>query len=294
VAAQARFELTTKRTLRLAKDALKGFGSNPWTVTRSSNGTSVNLAGGDLWAADSDLVSNAAGSNHSWIVLRNSVLGVELCFDMSNSAISITIVFSWSAGFTGGTVTTRPTATDERVLISNSSWITNNNDIALRWSVQHSTDGLATRIWVAGAATAQAHMVIERPANPSTGWSNPCVVFCGTGFPSMSSWTSVGALRYGTVASTVWVGVEGSNNAGPTDTTHGQIANEITGEWPFWPLGVIGATVGARGRHGSLTDLWFGSNSMSNGDAYPADGTNQFVQFGLAITPWNGGPVNLS
>jgi hypothetical protein len=298
VAAQASFELTTKRTLRLAKDALKGFGSNPWTVTRSSNGTSVNLAGGDLWAADSDLVSNAAGSNHSWIVLRNSVLGVELCFDF-NSGVPYyqTVAVSWSAGYTGGSLTARPTASDERLLIDRFFWITTNStNTSNRWSVQHATDGTATRFIFANSSTATGYLLIEKVASSSAGWTVPIVAFCNNTAPTATSLVSsnYGFMKHGAVQGSAQMLAEGAGNLGANDTTFGNVANDVTGEWTFWPLAVAGATAGARGRHGDVVDLWFGSSAIPSADTYPADGTNQFAQFSGLILPWNGGAVNLT
>jgi hypothetical protein len=54
------------------KTSLIGFGSTPWTVIRSSNGSSAGAS--DYWASSSDLIWNYEGSAHSWMVLQQSAL----------------------------------------------------------------------------------------------------------------------------------------------------------------------------------------------------------------------------
>jgi hypothetical protein len=86
-----------------------------------------------------------------------------------------------------------------------------------------------------------------------------------------------------------------SGGYGPSDTTFGNIANELSGEWPLWPISIDCSTVGARGRLGTLVDIWMGSSAVASGDSYPATGTTgQFAQFNNLVIPWNGGAVNLS
>jgi len=71
------------------------------------------------------------------------------------------------------------------------------------------------------------------------------------------------------------------------------MANEISGEWPMLPIGIAGVGAGARGRHGSIADLWIGSNGVASGDSYPVAQAD-FAQFGSLIVPWNRGAIHLS
>lgn len=303
--AQGSAATDNRRMLRLIKDALVGFGSNPWTVQGSCNGAggagsfSQPPGGTDKWLTDADLVGNTAGSNHSWIVLRQTGIAAnfELCIDLAAStANACTIVVSPAAGFTGGSATARPTATDEIVLISTTTFTANSADVAIRWSVSQSTDGQCTRIWWAAAGAVCGWMLFDKPGNPTSGWSNPSASWAMTGVPTAANlFGSNGRMRSGSTNGNVCMLVEGyTTNLGPNDTVFGNIANEIDSAWPMYPLGFACVTTGVRGRHGSLVDAWAGSAAVGTGDTYPNDASNQFVQIGALILPWNGGAVNLT
>jgi hypothetical protein len=112
-----RFLLELKNLLRTGTDGNIG-GPVSWSVVGSSNSASFNMSGTDTWSSLSDMVRAAAGTNHSWIVLRNSSLGggsgLEICFDyVGSSSYMYSTIYSYSAGFTGGARNNRPTATDE-------------------------------------------------------------------------------------------------------------------------------------------------------------------------------------
>lgn len=94
-------------------------GSGVWTVTRSSDGSSV--ADGDLWGNTFDpskLVRATAGVAHSWIVLKAPATlspSLYIVFDCSGSSdYSFMAVARFSQiGYPGGTVTNAPTALDD-------------------------------------------------------------------------------------------------------------------------------------------------------------------------------------
>jgi hypothetical protein len=67
-----------------------------------------------------------------------------------------------------------------------------------------------------------------------------------------------------------------------------QVPNDLTGEYSLCPIGVVSNTSPYRGRHGDLSDLWFGVSNMPIGTTYPSDGSAQFAQHGCFVTPWNG------
>jgi len=172
-----------RRLLRSIKNALVGFGTNPWTVRYSSSSAVAGTAGDgvDRWSADSDLVWAAAASAHSWIVLRQTGIATnyEVCFSLegaSATGVAMLAVVSFSAGFTGGSTTARPTATDEQIFTL-TNWSGNGADVASRWSVMQSTDGQCTRVLVCISGSVTLYWIMDRPANPSTGWANPSVSF---------------------------------------------------------------------------------------------------------------------
>lgn len=295
-AAQGSAATDNRRMLRLIKDALIGFGTNPWTVQRSCDSITVNTSG-DEWLADGDLVGGAGA--HSWIVLRQTGLAAnfEVCFDLNSAGVqTATIAVSPSAGFTGGTTSARPTATDEIVLISTATFTANAADVAIRWSVSQSSDGQSTRIWWAAAGAVCGFMIFDKPGSPTSGWSNPSASWAMTGVPTAANlFGTNGRMRSGSTNGNVCALVEGYTTAlAPADTVFGNIANEIDSAWPMYPLGIACTTSGIRGRHGNLIDAWAGSSAVGSGDTYPNDASNQFVQVGNLILPWNGGAVNLT
>ena len=112
ILAQGSALATAKRLVRLEKNGMLSFASNPFTVKASCNGTTAGSlttpAGGDLvdrWAADSDLNWNTAGSAKSWIVLKSTAFlsSFEYLLDLSGNDANgarRTIYCSPSAGFT--------------------------------------------------------------------------------------------------------------------------------------------------------------------------------------------------
>ena len=89
-----------KQLLMDIKEKLVSFAMNPWTVSQSHGFVSgivtaptVGSAGrpGDNWdPADLEeirWVDNPGVGVHSWIVLRNAALGMELCLDQVNTNV---------------------------------------------------------------------------------------------------------------------------------------------------------------------------------------------------------------
>jgi|SRR5579885_604125 len=133
--------LSNKQMVFLIKQALIGaFGSwtnaaggsiatptsSLWTVAYSCDSNTAGTVGDgvDHWtSASSILVANSTA--FSWIVLKNTHIdpggNFQICIACPNSdgvpALSLVgIILSRNAGFTGGSTTSRPTATDEVVL----------------------------------------------------------------------------------------------------------------------------------------------------------------------------------
>lgn len=96
-----------------------------WTVAYSCDSSTAGTAGDgvDRWTAATNLVT--ASGAHSWIVLKNTHVdqggNFQVCIDLPNTDGTqgfgfAAIIVSRTAGFTGGTTSSRPTATDEFVL----------------------------------------------------------------------------------------------------------------------------------------------------------------------------------
>ena len=116
-----------RQTLRGIKDALVSLG---WQVVRSSNGTAGGTGTGDNWNANGDLVWNAAGSAHSWIVLKPAAASsFQICIDLDHLYYPnhITLLASPSVGFSGGDENDRPADPSDVVNVlsasANDLWI---------------------------------------------------------------------------------------------------------------------------------------------------------------------------
>ncbi len=299
--------LSTKhRVLRAIKDALKSFVSSPWTVRGSSNAVAAGLDSVDRWTTDADVVSTSSGGvAHSWVVLRQTGIATNFellidCYD-GNGTGYVSIYVSAAAGFTGGSITARPTATDE-VLAGNHipvvpAFGTGPRVIVHAWQ---STDGACTRldVWQGGVQT--AFWLFEKPKNPTVGWTNPSVSFISNGAATFSEifYNSTPTRTRGRFGST-WADMSftaeysysiapGSYHVASADEIGAQ-PNDFDGSWPFLPIGIVSKTVGSRGRHGQLHDIWWKPKAVGRGDTFPNDSAaRQFVALGEIILPWTG------
>jgi hypothetical protein len=311
VAPQGSALATARLTIRTAiKDVLKGFGLNPWTVTGSSDSVSSGLDASDRWDSDTDLVWANAGTAHSWIVLRQTGIATnfELCIDLTGASAngtSMVCVVSPSSGFTGGTTLNRPTATDEQVL-SSTSWGGNGTDIHTTVHAMQSTDGQCTRLIVCQDNRATGFMVFDVVKNPVSGWSNPSysIVIANnvsslapvmaSMFLAANARGRAGAVNMSLYTSTLVAGTGSNNNLPSLQSFH----NDMDMQFPLFPMGIVSDTVGARGRHGELFDIWYGLTSNTSdrnsggirvGSVSYSDNINKkFAQFGNVIVPWDG------
>jgi hypothetical protein len=295
--------LTDRRTaMKDIKDALKTLGSNPWVVDHSCNSVTAGAAGdgNDRWSAITDLVWNNAGSAHSWIVLKQTGISAnfQICIDLNSSVTShpISITVSPSSGFSGGTTTNRPTAADEISISSARNWaVSAAGSIQFVWHLIVSSDGQVTRLVLCSSNAAHNIIVFEKAANPVTGWANPWFAYhananSGVECLNASSATDLNPgfiIGYG--ASSMLMGYTVESGFDGVLSNQLTTANDLSGEWPLFPLGLAcTVTVGSRGRHGSVFDLWLGSTTPPTGDCYPGDSSRQFAHFGDLVFPWNG------
>jgi hypothetical protein len=100
-----------------------------WTVVSSSNGTTYGVG---------DNFTSPSVTGIIWFVLQ-SPTGNKQIMIYANANSYYKIKYSYSAGFTGGTATVPPTATDEGIILSNKTdttgnnyWFTNNKGIIMQ------------------------------------------------------------------------------------------------------------------------------------------------------------------
>lgn len=268
-------------------------------VRYSCNSTVAGTAGDGVnrWAAITDLVWNNAGSAHSWIVLR-LFSNAELLISCEGSAVNgqnLTVVTSANAGFTGGTTTARPTATDERVVVNNTTWGgTVNSDTSLKMHLIKSTDGQSWRWLIGNTSQISTAWIFGKAIQfNATSWPNSLVMFAVGGSPGAGTSvltqtnlnTNANFFGYGASAMTLFLGGMAFGGAQANVTIVS--ANDLSSNWPFLPQELFSTTTSNRGAHGYLSDVWYGSTTTATGASFPLTGTqHQFAQFGSLILPW--------
>jgi hypothetical protein len=285
-----------QNSLFLLKNTLKGFANNPWTVARCCDSTQVKSDGTDLWAASTNLVWSTGA--HSWMVLTCAASGVSFCFDLNTaSSTSVTVVVSQAAGFTGGATNARPTATDEYVISTGVFIFGASSAFQTVWHVMHSTDGLVTQMFCYYNSIARVWLGVERLS--STSLSSPIAI---AAFVNMTSGLTHAQLVAANGGRFFFRNGSSTYVAYPSEETNQSywlgtipVANEISSEYH---IGSIGLTnnfdVGSRGRHGTLTDIWWGQAVITDGGMYPGDGTRTFAQIGTLVIPWNGTAMTIA
>lgn len=279
------------------KNAMKGFGSSPWTVVGSNNGTTAALDAVDRWTNIAAMPVNA------WIVLKQTGVAsnFQVCWHNNfetGTDQRQTLVVSQSAGFTGGTTGARPTATDEVVVTVNSVDITTDtNDVFV--NVIQSTDGRCTRFWCYQAGINIHFTFLDRIHNPVSSLTIPWAAYSNSRFVSLA----VNAAAYAQVYSATGpFGRQGATNLAfrlispgtstPTmgsDAAVGRGVNSLSSEFFLGPVGLACTTALNLGAMGELADFWSGSETAVNGDTYPDTGTtDQFIQVGGVVLPWDG------
>lgn len=286
------------------KEALVGFGSNPWTVPLSSD--SVEVVNGDLWAVSEDLVWDSPGDPHSWIVLEN-VEGVQILLDLINSSTQphrMDAFASLSAGFSGGTASNRATASDEFRLDAAGGldstgvfpWARSNNsgDIDKIYNVWHANDGTATRVIIFEAGDGVSYWEISKLIDPRANHTVPYVVgLVGSNSDILGSpLTNDNGRLYSREGDTSFeMSYYGRTNSADLiiDSPEASVAEELDGDPFLDEVGVVGRSGGGRGPKGRVPDLWWGQHQLVNtGDQYPGDGTGQLVQLNKIVCPWDG------
>ena len=314
---------TTAEVLFQIKNNLVGDGgtvfSSPWTVVSSSD--SVTADNTDRWLDSGDVVHHNAGSAHSWIVLQNNAIstGFQIMLEATRNpgggSDAMYLQVSEAVGFTGGTTTNRPTATDTVTPVEGGSpsslLVANSNNLATepaRLHVMMSSDGEVTRWFLFSAGTMVHFVDIQKPKNAASGWAIPWVATVAIQYYNSGADTPQATYaklmrdippgrvysRAGGLESTLYYTGEGFGDTTTTNDPIGIQQNfqselEASPCFPILPIGLFSETIGSRGRIGELVDMWWGAVVVATGDHYPADASRTFVQLDDLVSPWNGG-----
>jgi len=285
---------------------LTGFTNNPWTLVGSSDASTYGYPGPG-WSDYTDIVTSYSG-NRSWVVLERPNSGGQVLFYVWNSYNSSTYYYTsinitWSPGgnFTGGDLTSKPTATDEITMSSNSyttEWYHGETATGRPCSMhfRHSTDGKHTYLFLCSNGRCNNILIWTTPEDYPSAWTTPHLM-------AMDDDTGENAenATYSTYysnqnfhgrdnadalisASLVVPAYDGSlitstmSLPGTFDTTNSYLMAPVY-------VGTNGAA--GYGILGKLPDFWAGSTARSTSDTYPDDNTRTFAQFGDFIVPWD-------
>lgn len=298
-----------RTALRAIKDALKGFGTLPWTVQGSSDAVAAGMDATDRWTANNKLVwgdKDSGTPNFSWIVLRQTGIATNfellLCLLTAGAAEDlIQSYISPSAGFTGGSVSARPTATDEIQIQTGANSDYNAylgryaSTTARAIHVMQSTDGKCTRVVVCRNGYAQAIWLLDQMANTPSGLTDTFVVALmgatsfSTSIATYARLFSATNAKVNTPAGLASVNLTTTGLQGQPLGSWWTWPGDVNGKYPITRIGVVNTSAPAsRGRLGTIVDLYAGSAGITEGATYPADGSFAMAQFGALIFPWNG------
>lgn len=273
--------------------------TNMWSTRYSCDSVTAGSAGDgvDRWDSITDLVWAAAGVAHSWYVVRNTAIDTNCellisCEGASGNGALLTIVLSPSAGFTGGTTTARPTATDEIVVLNGGTYGgVSNIDANVKLHVIKSTDGQCWRLFCANGGQINTAVIVEKAAALHSSWARQAVAYVQGATAATNVLTNAllnSAANFnarGASAMTMFL-VSPASSGTQTNVTI-TAANDLSSEWPFIMQQLFSNTASNKGLHGYLNDIWYGSTTVASGSTAPTTGTqHQFVQLGSLIFPW--------
>ena len=301
-------ETNRKNVLLEIKSKLMGFTTLPWTVIGSSDGSTGALDATDRWVDNGDLVIATAGVAHSWIVLQDQN-GMQVCFDLSDTASAfrdMVIVVSPGGNFSGGSVTNRPTATDEDIMVNGTAWLDGGAgaDYGYKVHAMMSDDGKVTRIFVGNRSLPCTYMFFEEAKNPLSAWTDPVVY----GHSQVSAGSEVntyallndaiiGKFRHSSTNCDFFFagfGYKGTlvGEKNISEDTGGRSVNDASLRWDF--NGVIRIwceTASHEGLWGELYDCYFVPSEIGTHATFTdtlASNSRSFIKVGTLVLPWDG------
>lgn len=291
--------------------------TTPLTVKGSSAslaGRGAGMDGKDRWIGYNDYKSALSG-DRDWVVLQTAS-GCEMLWWLDSSSTSYeydygVVQFSCENGFTGGTTSTAPTATDSiEVSARTTRWgpYTDPYWVGTFYiSMMMSSDGEHFRFWHNGNNYLNMFVGMERAKDAITAGA----LIPWNGNQNIVWWRNVNnsdvmefedfndaayvratidkdASAGGPYAPSYYMSAEmlGSAMLGQQMGSH---PNELSREVSFAPIGLITTTTFVTGRHGRMADLWWiGAGTANYGNTFPFDGSKDFMRIGDFIFPWDG------
>jgi hypothetical protein len=286
-----------RKLIYLLKDAMLAHG---WTVVGSCGYDGANFDAGmdgvDRWINQDAVTGVWYGAPNagmfSWIVLRNTAINatgqgyqVYIAPEMFTFSMNypIVVIGSWSAGFTGGGTSTRPTATDQLQLLSSAQHeVSSGINVARGFNMLTTTDHMSTRILFSSAGGTVLNMwSFERHQDPKSWLTTPILHGCKS--PIYANVNAAAGFYTQSVevrGITAYFSGDGLGTLGALGALAIMGGADPNGNWMCSPVGIVGASAQVIGYMGRLQDAFWVHNTMANGDYYPNDGSRAWVVFG--------------
>jgi hypothetical protein len=282
-----------RKTFLLAfKNALVASGH--WTVQYSSDATVRPDFAGDSWTDIGDLVCAVPGSNHSWIVLRNTAIGAtfDLCMDLQVASERRFGLYACTAGYTAtGTRTARPGVAGTEITIASSAYDALFAGGNLFDGVLYtSSDGACTRLLFFGdALTSHTVWLFDRLDNAPSWLTVPWVACVPTSVlaaydkpPSYDlSWCSLAGttlLVSSLGATTINITAASPGGADQWGKANFEGATTYNEDHYLIPVSLVSRTAAVPGFLGTLADVYCTSLAMACA-YYTGSSNNQALCF---------------
>lgn len=288
----------------------------------SQAGRGAAMDGRDRWLVTSDIRGYDSG-DRDWVVFQNSVTGAEILLWLDSQYTSTAyeqVVWSVSPenGFTGGSTSTRPSATDQVDVIPNTYYWPPYSAIVNQkfyWNVMMSSDGESFRMFSIGKGGRIPNFFgMERAQDAVT--AGPLIPWNGSQNVMWIVRDQDDYIPLYTIlndAAHVRATIDKDASAGGpylavfymtsemrSSAMIGQYMNtrlnQLNREAEFYPIGLWTSTTSVKGRHGRLADIWFSNphNGVSpTGASWPLAGSRQFIKIRDMILPWNGSEIKI-
>lgn len=296
------------------KGEVGGATAGLWTCVGSSDSVTAGMDGTDRWGAtyDGTKIVRASGAvAHSWIVLRspNFTAGAitatpfYMTIDYSGTLDYQTVFVFSKAAPTGGTITARPTATDEWVHTATQGQVNDNTTAAFKFNGWLATDGnfaLGAAKTTSGIMyVAQIFQVLSNAnANdlyPASSFANYLASGTGGFQQSTNIWrgrTADGSVTYAGGSMAVPRGVSGADPVAGMSFATGDVTIGKYLRLPTWLYVTDSGLQSVRGRFVDLVESG-PALTVNQGYVEPASGAPVSQILGYLWFPVNGVAVVL-
>lgn len=265
----------------------------PWTVRGSSDSVTAGLDSVNRLTSISKFKWDSSGSAHSWIVLADNKAGFEVCIDCKDKysgaeGPNLTIAVSLGSSFTGGNITTRPTATDE--IVKSGQWLgTTNESPQFRFNllIWRSNDGLCTRISCLENKEPVLFWLFDRIKNPITSVTKVFSTYMGKNSMNKTPYYSNANFTSKTGSDTLNCYLTAKRTISGTVLFESFGRNQYDGKYFIdTPVIYCVGTSTHKGKLGELFDLYWGSSKVPTGTVYDEKDGN-YIQLGNIVLPWD-------